>query len=229
MQVPDKHPFCYLFAGPAVLRFRSKIQQIQSIDFGQHNLKQLTNVTNFISVTNDPTLSYKFSASSGTYGQHFKVWDLGSAECDSIDSSLCARFLKPPSSGCGGAGCGVGEWQSLSGECEGLPKAYYDISERKGRSFVWPTSVLNDYYSLCNDNSTYTMKTQDDHELDGRMRLGPNCQYVKSSVLLLVQLTFTHYCPLPALMGCWGLPIMYMYCYQIKNHHKIVSVFCVDF
>ena len=143
------YPTLLYFIDKAILQFRAKIQQTKDTYLSVENFKQLSSVTSFISLTNDLSSSYNFSATNVSQGRNVKVWDLGSAECDSIDSSLCVRFLNPPSSGCGGAGCGVGEWQSLSGECERQPNAHYDISERKGRSFVWPISVFNEYYSYC--------------------------------------------------------------------------------
>lgn len=112
-----------------------------------------TNITcpksvTLLSETNNPDGTYNYTMSI-EFPTHNTYWDFGSIWCDSSYEGICDSFMKLPTEGCSGPGCGAKSWQSLDGQCEFFSNYKYDPAVRESRTFVWPKSLYGRYYSSC--------------------------------------------------------------------------------
>lgn len=100
------------------------------------------------SAENNPNVSYYYGVNISDHVEQY--WDLGSALCDSAYPGICDQFIKLPSTGCSGPGCGSGKWQDTNGRCYSLSDFEYKFQSKNDALHIWPRSLYNRYYSTCN-------------------------------------------------------------------------------
>lgn len=145
----------------SVLKYRPKVEQKNVLSLSEDNYAEWEDESEewMVSKKNQPhfydyvSLPANLSESKLT----FSYWDLGSFLCSSPYDQLCSRFIKYPSQGCSGPGCGVGSWLDTNSQCHNVTELIQlQNSEelRRNRTFVWPHSLYNQQIVCQHSNTT---------------------------------------------------------------------------